>query len=229
MPENVRLHPARDGYTLTGDTNIIQGRFSLRYQIVDPVAWFDLGERRQALLESIGYRAAALALAARPVDHVLTGGREHLQDEMLTIAQSAADALHLGVKLTACQVRELIPTRQVLPAFEEVVNAQMEARTLVEDAKAYQAGQIPGAQADSYRLRQEANSYRRNLVAKAEGEGASFLALLEEYQQNPPLVRTRLRSETLSAVMPQMATKSILPAANGETRIFIDPKPPGAP
>lgn len=227
--EGIRLHPARDGYSLTGDTNIVQGRFSLRYLIADPAAWFAVGEGRQALLEALGYRAAAIALATTPVDDALSGGREILQDRMLLAAQGSADALRLGLKFTAFQVRELIPTRHVLPEFEAVVSAQVDARTQVEDAKAYQAEQLPGVDAESYRIRQEAASAGRTLVARARGESASFLALLAEYRAHPALVRSRLRAETLRAVLPQVAVKSAVPLGRGDTRIFLDPTPPGAP
>ncbi len=32
------LHPVFDGYTLTGDTNLVQARLTLRYRIADPFA-----------------------------------------------------------------------------------------------------------------------------------------------------------------------------------------------
>jgi len=218
------LHPVQHGYTLTGDANIVQGRFAARYQIADPVAWFRLGDRRTELIESLFYSALTLTLAGRTVDHVLTSGLEETRTAVRTRAQAEADQLGLGVHFTAFEVRELVPARHVLPAFEQVVNAQMEARTALEAARSYQVSQLPGADAEAYRIRQAAQASAQSLLAATRGEATSFLALLAEYQRNPMLVRTRLRAETLQQVMPKIVSKSFLPGDHEGTRILLQPR-----
>lgn len=218
------LHPVEHGYSLTGDANIVQGLFAARYRIVDPVAWFRLGERRGDLIQALLYGALTTTLAGRPVDHVLTSGLEETRNTTLARAQSEADALRLGVQFTAFEVRELIPAQHVRPAFEEVVNAQMEARTAVESAKSYQVSQLPQAEAEAYRIRQAAQAAALNLVATTRGETSAFLAVLAEYRRNPALVRTRLRAETLQQVMPKIVSKSFLPPNQDGARILLQPR-----
>lgn len=218
------LHPVEHGYSLTGDANIVQGRFAARYRIADPVAWFRLGDRRTELIDALLYGALTTTLAGRTVDHVLTAGLEETRNAALARAQSEADALRLGVQFTAFEVRELIPAQHVRPAFEEVVNAQMEARTAVETARSYQVSQLPQAGAEAYRIRHSAEADAQNRVAVARGETASFLAVLTEYRRNPALVRTRLRAETLQKVMPKIVSKSFLPPNAAGARIILQPR-----
>lgn len=218
------LHPVHHGYTLTGDANIVQGRFAARFQIADPVAWFRLGERRAELIEALLYDALTVTLAGRSVDHALTSGLEETRTATRIRAQSEADRLVLGVNFTAFEVRELTPARHVLPAFEQVVNAQMEARTALEAARSYQVSQLPGAESEAYRIRQAAEASAQSLLAGARGEAASFLAILAEYRRQPSLVRTRLRAETLQQVMPQIVSKSFLPPGAEGTRILLSPR-----
>jgi modulator of FtsH protease HflK len=202
----------------------VQGRFAARYRIVDPVAWFRLGDRRGELIESLFYGALTTTLAGRPVDHILTSGLEETRGATLTRAQAEADALRLGVQFTAFEVRELIPAQHVRPSFEEVVNAQMEARTAVEGARSYQVSQLPMAEGEAYRIRQAAQATAQGLVATARGETAAFVAMLTEYRRNPALVRTRLRAETLQAVMPKVVSKSFLPPKQDGARILLQPR-----
>ena len=218
------LHPVQHGYSLTGDANIVQGRFAARYRIVDPVAWFRLGDRRVELVEALFYGALTTTLAGRPVDHVLTFGLEETRGATLVRAQAEADALRLGVQFTAFEVRELIPAQHVRPAFEEVVNAQMEARTAVEGARSYQVSQLPMAEGEAYRIRQAAQATGQSLVATARGETSAFVAVLAEYRRHPALVRTRLRAETLQIVMPKIVSKSFLPPKQDGARILLQPR-----
>jgi HflK protein len=218
------LHPVKHGYTLTGDANIVQGRFALRYRIADAVSWFRLGEQRELLIESLLYGALTVTLAERSVDHVLTSGLEETRAAVLARAQVEADRLGLGVHFTAFEVRELSPARHVLPAFEEVVNAQMEARTALESARSYQVSQLPQAEAEAYRIRQIAQADAQSIISSARGETSAFLSLFGEYQRNPELVRTRLRAETLQEVMPNIVSKSFLPASQSGARILLQPR-----
>lgn len=39
VPVGTALHPVFDGYTLTGDANVVQARLTVRYRITDPFAY----------------------------------------------------------------------------------------------------------------------------------------------------------------------------------------------
>jgi len=213
------MHPVRDGYTLTGDANIIHARLTARYQLTDPVAAVLTAQQRDALIEAAVYQAYAQALAAAPVDEALTTGRDAVRQEAQRLAQEALDRLGLGAQLLALELRELLPARPVLPAFQEVISAQVEARTLAQQAESYRAEMLPAAQAESYRLRQTATAAARGQVARARGEATAFKALLAEYRLNPAVTRARLRAETLDAIGPGLKTTVTPP--NAPVRVWL--------
>lgn len=227
-PESVQrngdatLHPVRHGYTLTADTNILQGRFALRYRVRDAHAFFRNTREPAQILQGVAYRALTAALARMKVDAVLPGGIDELRKQTLANAQARADELQLGVELSAFEISELTPPKHVLPAFEQVVNAQMESRTMVERARAYEAEQNPMVEAESYRIETEADAYAENLIAQAEGEAAAFVALLQETGEQRELLRNRLLAETLEQVLPKVRSKSILPSS--ETKVLLRPQ-----
>jgi membrane protease subunit HflK len=218
------LHPARDPYTITGDVNIIRARFSVRFQVADPIAYEFGASERENLRNAICYQSACRVLAGMSVDDVLTTRRDFIGQESMRLAQEELDRLGLGVQLLAFETREINPPAPVLPAFQDVVSAKVEAKTLVEPARSRHASLIPKANAEAYRIEQEAQSYGQGLIAKAQGEVSSFLALLKEYRANPGTVHTRLYAEMIETVLPKLRVSTVMPTDRGDVRILVSPR-----
>jgi membrane protease subunit HflK len=218
------LHPERDPYTITGDVNIIRARFSIRFQVADPIAYEFGASERENLCNAICYQSACRVLAGMSVDDALTTRRDFIGQESMRIAQAELDRLGLGVQLLAFETREINPPAPVLAAFQDVVSAKVEAKTVVEPARSRHATVIPEANAEAYRIQQEAQSYAQGLTAKAQGQVSAFLALLKEYRGNPGTVQTRLYAEMLEEVLPKVRISSVVPTDRGEMRILISPQ-----
>lgn len=218
------LHPARDPYTITGDVNIIRARFSVRFQVADPIAYEFGASEREDLRNAICYQSACRVLAGMSVDDVLTTRRDFIGQESMRLAQAELDRLGLGIQLLAFETREINPPAPVLPAFQDVVSAKVEAKTLVEPARSRHASVIPEANAEAYRIQQEAESYAQGLIAKAQGEVSAFLALLKEYRANPGTVHTRLYAEMIEKVLPKLRVSNVVPSDRGEMRILVSPQ-----
>ena len=223
-PDIQALHPARNPYTLTGDANIIRARFSVRYRVSDPVAYIFGAADREDVRDSVLYEAACHTLAAMPVDDALTGRREFAGQEAMRLAQAQLDRLGVGIQILAFETREINPPSQVLAAFQDVISAKVEAKTLVEPANARRASEIPAAQSDAFRTRQQAAADAQQLVDKARGEAFSFLALLKEYRENPEVVRARLYAEMLETVLPKVRVSTVIPSSDGRVRILLAPQ-----
>jgi membrane protease subunit HflK len=218
------LHPARDPYTITGDVNIIRARFSIRFQVADPIAYEFGARERENLCNAICYQSACRVLAGMSVDDALTTRRDFIGQESMRLAQAEFDRLSLGVQLLAFETREINPPAPVLPAFQDVVSAKVEAKTLVEPARSRHAAVIPEANAEVYRIQEEAQSYAQGLLAKAQGEVSAFLALLTEYRANPGTVHTRLYAEMIEQVLPRVRVSNVVPTDRGEVRVLVSPQ-----
>jgi membrane protease subunit HflK len=218
------LHPARDPYTITGDVNIIRARFSVRFQVADPIAYEFGTSERENLRNAICYQSACRVLAGMSVDDVLTTRRDFIGQESMRLAQEELDRLGLGIQLLAFETREINPPGPVLPAFQDVVSAKVEAKTLVEPAHSRHAAVIPEANAEAYRVQENAESYAQGLIAKAQGEVSAFLALLKEYRANPETVHTRLYAEMIEKVLPKLRVSNVVPSDRGEVRILVSPQ-----
>ncbi|MBL9201683.1 MAG: protease modulator HflK [Opitutaceae bacterium] len=221
------LHPVFDGYTLTGDANIVQARLTARYRIADPFAYAASSQpdALPALVEGALLDAATAVLARTKIDDALGSGLETLRTRVRELAQQRLDALRLGLELVAFEVNSLTPPQATATAFADVTSAQVEARTTLEQARTYRAQTMPRAESEAFRTRQQAGAEAREIVTRARGETASFRSLLAEHRAAPALVEARLRAEALEQVLPRMKTKTLLPAGGGTLNVFLrDPK-----
>lgn len=212
-PRDKGLHPWTNGYSVTGDANIVQARFTLRYRIVDPFSHLEnLQETSVApLLEHNALAAATRVLAGSNIDDALGAGLESFRARVLTAAQARLDALRSGVQIIAFEVNAIAPPVAAAAAFADVTSAQVQARTTLEKARTQRAQTLPAAQSEAFRLRAQADSAAAQLISRAAAEAASFEALVAEHRQQPELLESRLRAEQLEFVLPQFKTTTFLP------------------
>lgn len=221
-PADKGLHPVFDGYTLTGDVNLVQARLTARYRIVDPLAYVSAAQDGAVLpLFEAAIYAAASALAAMKIDDALGPGLESFRDRARAFAQERLDALGLGIALVALEVNVLTPPHAAVGAFADVTSAQVEARTRVEQARTYQAQTLPRARGEAFRIRRQAEAEAGQLVSRAAAEAASFTALAARHRAAPGLVGPRLRAEVLEAVFAQVRTSTVLPATDGSVDLWF--------
>jgi membrane protease subunit HflK len=225
-PPGKGLHPVYDGYTLTGDANLIQARLTVRYRITDAFAYTSAAQpaARTPLIDGVLLDAATRTLAHTKIENALGSGLESFRLQVREEAQQRVDALKLGIEVVAFEVNTITPPQATAAAFADVTSAQVEARTTLEQARTYRAQTMPRAESDAFRMRQQIAADAREIVTRARGEAASFVALLAEHRASPQLVESRLRAETLEQILPRVKTKTLLPSDGGQLNVYIRDK-----
>lgn len=219
------LDPVTDGYTLSADTNLVQGRFLLRYRIEEPFRYASAGDSIEDLLGCLAYRALSRQLAVRRIDAALTSDRRELATTAADDVQREATALGLGVRVSGLDIRELSPPSQVIASFEDVVNARQFAKTLFENSRQYHGETLAKSEGEAAAIVHRAEGFAAGLKAEAAGEAAAFTALLENHRRSPELVSRRLLRETLDTVMGQIHSRTLLPVDQAQPSLLIEPSP----
>ncbi|MFD0892569.1 protease modulator HflK [Luteolibacter ambystomatis] len=219
------LDPLSSGYTLTADTNVIQGRFLLRYRIEDPFRFASAGSNIEDLLGCMAYRALSQELARRKIDAALTSDRRDLAEAAAMLIRKEADRLHLGVRISGLDIRELSPPSQVLPAFEDVVNARQYAKTMHENSRQYRGETLAKSEGEAASIVHRAEGFAAGIVSDASGEASSFNAMLATYRRAPALVSHRLLRETLDTVMGQIHSRTLIPVDQSKPSLILEPSP----
>lgn len=220
-PPRPALDPEKEGYTLAGDRNLVRGEFSLRYQIADPVAYLRGGRDPEACLAALFYRGLAAVLAREAIDPLLGEGLERIRRLAFEAADQAAAELGLGLRVLAIEFRQVLPPSAVADAFREVAAAQVEAGTLVEQARSHRAALLPAARAEADALRSRAEADASALVARARGEAGAFAAVHAEYSKNPDGFRERRLAETLAPLLPRWRGLLVAPAGQPAPRLIL--------
>lgn len=219
------LDPLKSGYTLSRDTNLVQGRFLLRYRIEDPFRYASSGDQVKPLLECLSYRALSRQIASRKIDILLTSDRHEIAEATARGVQADVENLQLGVRVSGFDIQELSPPSQVLASFEDVVNARQFAKTLFENSRQYHAETLAKSEGEAAAIVHRAEGFAQGLTAEAQGEAASFVALLENHQRSPELVSQRILRETLDTVMSQIHSRTLLPVDQAKPSLMIEPSP----
>ncbi len=224
-PTGTTLDPVIDGYTLTADFNIIQGRFVLRYRINDPFLFATAGDDIETLLSRLAYRALSNQIGTRNIDTSLTADRRELAAIAAESTRVLAAELNLGVSITAIDIIELAPPSQVVAAFEDVSNARQFAKTMFENSRQYHDETLEKHRGEASAIVFRAEGHASNLVGAAGGEAAAFNQMLVQHRRSPGLVSQRILRETLDTVLGGVQSRTLLPADQARPSLMLEPSP----
>lgn len=226
-PAGPSLNPAVDGYTITGDQNIIHVRATLYYRISDPIRHvFSFVNASNAVQDALD-NALVYVSARYKVDDALTrditGFREKVQERVTELAQNEK----LGITIEQCQV-ESRPPRQLKKPFEDVLLAVSTAEKTNNQALSYQNQTLSQASAEATNRINTAESERVRLVESVKAEAERFTKMLPQYQRNPGLFTQVMLNEKLGLVLSN-AQKWYLPEQPGgkpwEIRLQLNREP----
>lgn len=212
---------AEGGYVITGDQNVAVISASVKYTITDPVA-YALGVQDIASVINNSVSGAMLSEAARiDVDDLLTNGKDAYMAAVLARANEKLTLIGAGVLLTTLELTDVAMPEEVRDVYDSVNAATVQATTAVDSAKQYYETVIPAAMSVATTTVAEANSARSAMIAQANADLAEFWGVLEEYEQNPDVVRTRIYSTKTVQFMEKL--KRVYIVEDGDSKIFIDP------
>jgi membrane protease subunit HflK len=177
--DGVRSEPLLDGAAplLCGDQSLAALRASLRWSVADPVAFAYGAADTPAALQAIGRAALSEEVGRRGLDDVLTSGRGALETAARDRAAAAADRLGLGVQIHAIHLAEARVPAPVQAAFSDVISADEERHTTIDEAEAYAARVLPEAGGEALHRSARAAADAAHALARARALAAWHAAL----------------------------------------------------
>jgi membrane protease subunit HflK len=206
--------PTRDGEEersmVTGDLNAALVEWVVQYRIDDPKQYlFDVRNPGQTLRD-LSEAAMREVIGDRTVDEVITIGRQDIEVSALARMQELATRYMLGVRVDQVQLKNVNPPAEVQASFNEVNKAQQDRENAINVANGNYNEAVPRARGQADQAIRGAEGYRFKRVNEAQGDVASFNAMLEQYIKAPEITRTRLYLETMGDVLPATGNKIII-------------------
>ncbi|ASY43320.1 MAG: FtsH protease activity modulator HflK [Sphingobium sp.] len=180
-----------ENLVLTGDQNIIDLAYSVRWNIRNPELYlFQLSDPDAAVRE-VAESAMRAVLASVSLDDALGAGRTAIEQQVEQRMQEILDGYRSGIRIQGVAIKQADPPSAVNDAFKAVSAAQQTAQTYLNEARAA----------------------AQQVTAKAQGEAASFDKVYEQYRLSPDVTRRRMYYETMEGVLSNV-DKTIVEGGN---------------
>ncbi len=170
---------AAENLILTGDQNIIDLAYSVRWNIADPELYLFQIADPDATIREVAESAMRAVVAGVPLDEAIGAGRSGIEQRVQQVMQQLLNGYRAGITVQGVAIKQSDPPAAVNEAFKEVSAAQQQAQSYINDARAYAL----------------------QLTAKAQGEAAAFDKVYTEYKLAPEVTRRRMYYETMEKVL----------------------------
>ena len=164
---------------LTGDQNIIDLAYSVRWNIRNPQLYLYQIKDPEETIREVAESAMRAVVAGVSLDDAIGSGRSGIEQRVEQVMQQLLNEYRAGIAVQGVAIKQSDPPAAVNEAFKEVSAAQQQAQTYMNDARAYAL----------------------QLTAKAQGESAAFDKVYSEYKLAPEVTRRRMYYETMEKVL----------------------------
>ncbi|MCE9650816.1 MAG: FtsH protease activity modulator HflK [Parvibaculum sp.] len=216
------VNVAEEGLMLTGDENIVDISFTVRWRIkYDPDAQgatdylFNV-EEPERTVRAIAESAMREVVGQSNIQALLTTGRTDVQNKVKGLMQQALDYYKAGIDITEVQLQNSNPPSAVIDAFRDVQAAQADQERLRFEANTYANTVVPKARGQAAQITQGAEAYREQIVAEAQGEAKRFISIYNEYKKAKDVTRQRLYLETMEDVYARINKVLLDPGEGGK-------------
>ena len=180
-----------ENLVLTGDQNIIDLAYSVRWNIRNPELYLFQLSNPDAAVREVAESAMRAVLASVSLDDALGAGRTAIEQQVEQRMQEILDGYRSGIRIQGIAIKQADPPAAVNDAFKAVSAAQQTAQTYLNEARAA----------------------AQQVTAKAQGEAASFDKVYEQYRLAPDVTRRRMYYETMEGVLANV-DKTIVEGTN---------------
>jgi membrane protease subunit HflK len=186
---------------LTGDENIVDINFTVFWVIKDAQAYLFNIRGPEATVKSAAESAMREVVGETPIAQALSEGRGKIETDTQTLLQGILNAYSAGIEVTQLQLLKVDPPAPVIDAFRDVQRALADRERLRNEAESYRNDIIPRARGDAVRIKQEAEAYRQEITARSQGDADRFLSVYNAFKAAQDITLQRLYLETMEEIL----------------------------
>ncbi|HJN74865.1 MAG TPA: EamA family transporter [Myxococcota bacterium] len=184
---------------LCGDQGMVSLSATLAYRVDDPVRWTYGYADPDAVLAELARSALVEILAGSSADEVLAEGRADVEER--SAARTQVVAAELGATIDAIHLQVVRVPPPVQAAFLDVISADEERLTTINEAHAYAAQVLPEAGGRAVEILAAADISAFEIGARAEVDRQVFEAISRGGSPSDRLTRERLAIEHAEATL----------------------------
>ncbi|MFL6858756.1 MAG: protease modulator HflK [Allosphingosinicella sp.] len=164
---------------ITGDSNLIDVAYTVRWSIRDPQLYLFSLAAPDATVTEVSESAMRAVVATVTLDDAIGAGRGDIETRVGLLMQQMLDRYGAGIRIEGVAVKQSDPPAAVLDAFKAVSAAQQAAQGDINNAK----------------------TYALQITARAQGDATAFDKVYAQYKLAPEVTRRRIYYETMERVL----------------------------
>jgi membrane protease subunit HflK len=168
-----------DDLMLTGDQNLIDLAYSVRWNIRTPELYLFQMAQPDETIREVAESAMRAVISQVTLNDAMGDRRAEIETQVAQNMQRILDSYHSGIQVQGIAIKQADPPSEVNDAFKEVTAAQQDAKSYIN----------------------QANAYALQLTAKAQGEATAFDKVYAQYKLAPEVTRRRMYYETMEQVL----------------------------
>jgi membrane protease subunit HflK len=186
---------------LTGDENIIDIDVAVFWRINDASAFLFNTANPETLVRGVAESSMREVIGRTPIQPALTQLRAQIETDVLKQTQEILDRYKAGVEVTQVQLQKVDPPAAVIESFRDVQRANTDAERIRNEAESYRNDIVPRARGDAARIVAEGQGAKAASVAQANGQAQRFESVLKAYQAAKDVTLRRLYLDTMEDVL----------------------------
>ncbi|MBL0115064.1 MAG: protease modulator HflK [Sphingomonadales bacterium] len=193
---------------LTGDQNGIDLAYQVRWSVRQPENFlFELAQP-EATIREVAESAMREIMSTVTLNDAFGPRRSQIETRVAQRMQVLLNDYKAGITIRGVAIKQADPPAPVNDAFKLVTVKQQEKQANINNA----------------------NTYAQQVIARAEGEAASFDKVYAQYKLAPGVTRKRMYYETMEAVLSNTDKTIVepgsiapyLPLGNGRPRVTVE-------
>ena len=188
---------------LTGDENIIDIDVAVLWRIRgNGASEFLFNARRpEELVFGVAESSMREVIGRTPIQPALTELRGQIESDVLRQTQEILDRYRVGIEITQVQLQKVDPPSAVIESFRDVQRANTDAERIRNEAESYRNDIVPRARGEASRVLAEAQGVKQATVAEASGQAQRFDVVLAAYRLAKDITLTRMYLDTMQTVI----------------------------
>jgi len=186
---------------LTGDENIIDIDVAVFWRVSDAAAFLFNTASPEILVRAVAESSMREVIGRTPIQPALTQLRAQIETDVLKQVQEILDRYKAGVEITQVQLQKVDPPAAVIESFRDVQRANTDAERMRNEADSYRNDIVPRARGDAARVTAEAQGAKQASVAQATGQTQRFESVLKAYHLAKEVTLRRLYLDTMQDVL----------------------------
>ena len=205
---------------LTGDENIVDINFTVFWVIKDAQSYLFHIRAPEATVKAAAESAMREIVGETQIAQALAEGRGKIESETQHLLQRILDSYGAGIVITQVQMAKVDPPAPVIDAFRDVQRALADRERLRNEAESYRNDILPRARGVAVQTRQDAEAYRAEIIARSQGDADRFTAVYRAFKVAQDVTLQRLYIETMEEILKNSNKIIIDKAAQGQSGVL---------